>query len=229
MNIGAFQKFSLIEYPGKICAIVFCQGCNFRCPYCYNRELVLPDLFVPPLPEEDLLSFLAKRKGKLDAVTITGGEPALQPGLLAFVSRLKEMGYLVKVDTNGSMPDVLAEWIRSRQVDYIAMDIKGPLEKYGGITRSRIRPGTIRRSIGMLLDSGIDHEFRTTVVSPPLSREDILAAAGSIRGARRYVLQRFIASKTLDPSFMNAATLPDEDFRSLLEDLRAYIQEPALR
>jgi len=229
MKIGAFQRFSLIEYPGKICAIVFCQGCNFRCPYCYNRELVETGLFQPPLPEEEIVSFLAKRRGKLEAVTITGGEPSLQPDLMPFVSRLKGMEYLVKIDTNGSCPKVLEEWIRSGFVDYIAMDIKGPLEKYAEITRSGIEPDAILQSIRTLMTSGVDYEFRTTVVSSLLTREDILGIAATISGAKRYALQRFVASKTLDPSFMNRTTLSDDDFEHLTAALRSYVQSLILR
>jgi len=229
MRIGAFQKFSLIEYPGKICAIVFCQGCNFRCPYCYNRELVLPELFKPLLSDEDIFTFLSKRRGKLEAVTITGGEPAIQADLLTFVSRIKDMGYLVKIDTNGSMPDFMDEWIKSSNVDYIAMDIKGPLEKYVELTRSAISPDTILRSIGILLRSGIDYEFRTTVVSPLINREDILSIAQIIKGARRYILQRFVKTEILEPSLKGCSTMPEEDFQSLLGEIRTYVRETYLR
>lgn len=229
MRIGALQRFSLIEYPGKICAIVFCQGCNFRCPYCYNRELVLPELFQPPLSEEEVLAFLLKRRGKLEGVTITGGEPALQPGLLSFLSRIKELDYLVKVDTNGSFPDTLNEWIRSGLVDYIAMDIKGPLEKYEKITRTVIEPDRILRSVGILLSGDIDYEFRTTVVRSLLNVEDIRGIARLIQGAKRYALQRFLPSKTLDPLFMKDKTLSDEDFQLLMMEIRPCVNELLLR
>jgi len=229
MNIGAFQRFSLIEYPGKICAIVFCQGCNFRCPYCYNRELVDPSLFQTPISEEEILSFLDRRRGKLDAVTVTGGEPALQPDLKTFLSRLKEMGYLTKVDTNGSLPGLLEDWIRSGLVDYIAMDIKGPLDKYGEITRSASEPERILQSVRLLKTSGIDYEFRTTVVSPLLTPEDILRIAPLIEGARCYALQRFVASKTLDPSFMDKTSFSDEEIEGLTSALRPHVQSLILR
>jgi len=229
MKIGAVQRFSLIEYPGKISAIIFCQGCNFRCPYCYNRELVLPELFQPLLLEEDILDFLAKRRGKLEAVTITGGEPALQPDLNSFISRLKGMEYLVKVDTNGSIPIVLEEWIQSRLVDYIAMDIKGPLDKYGEITRSGIDPDKILQSIGILMASGVDYEFRTTVVQSLLTGDDILKIARLIAGAKRYALQRFLASKTLDDSFMDKRTFSDEAFDLLTAEIRPFVKSLILR
>jgi pyruvate formate lyase activating enzyme len=229
MKIGAFQRFSLIEYPGKISAIIFCQGCNFRCPYCYNRELVLPELFQPLLLEEEILDFLAKRRGKLEAVTITGGEPALQPDLNSFISRLKGMEYLVKVDTNGSIPNVLEEWIQSQLVDYIAMDIKGPLEKYGEITRSEIEPDKILQSIRILMSSVVDYEFRTTVVQSLLTGDDILKIARLIAGAKRYALQRFLASKTLDDSFMGKRTFSDEAFDLLTAEIRPFVKSLILR
>jgi pyruvate formate lyase activating enzyme len=229
MKIGAFQRFSLIEYPGKISAIIFCQGCNFRCPYCYNRELVLPELFQPLLLEGEILDFLAKRRGKLEAVTITGGEPALQPDLNSFISRLKGMEYLVKVDTNGSIPNVLEEWIQSQLVDYIAMDIKGPLEKYGEITRSGIEPDKILQSIRILMSSVVDYEFRTTVVQSLLTGDDILKIARLIAGAKRYALQRFLASKTLDDSFMGKRTFSDEAFDLLTAEIRPFVKSLILR
>jgi pyruvate formate lyase activating enzyme len=229
MNIGALQRFSLIEYPGKICAIVFCRGCNFRCPYCYNRELVDPVFFQPLISEAAILSFLARRRGKLEAVTMTGGEPALQPDLKAFLSRLKDMGYLTKVDTNGSFPARLEDWIRSGLVDYIAMDIKGPLEKYGEISRSDVKTENILESIRILKASGIDYEFRTTIVSSLLTPKDVLRIAPLIEGARRFALQRFVASKTLDPSFMDRTAFSDEEIEGLASVLRSHVQSLILR
>ncbi|OQX50761.1 MAG: anaerobic ribonucleoside-triphosphate reductase activating protein [Candidatus Cloacimonas sp. 4484_209] len=139
MKIGGFQKVSLIDYPGKICAIVFTRGCNFRCPYCHNPELVLPENYSPLIPEEEIFSFLEKRRGKLDAVEITGGEPTLQEDLTEFIRKIKEMGFLVKLDTNGSFPSVLEKVIYSGLVDYIAMDVKAPLEKYRQVRLQRGR------------------------------------------------------------------------------------------
>jgi len=147
MLIGGFQRFSLIDYPGKICAIVFTQGCNFRCPYCHNPELVNPELFEAPIPEGNILSFLANRKGKLDAVEITGGEPTLQPDLMDFMSELKNHQYLVKLDTNGSNPGIISEAIERDLVDYLAMDVKAPLERYQEITNSGVDPAKIEHSI----------------------------------------------------------------------------------
>ena len=159
MKIGGLQRISLIDYPGKICAIVFTQGCNFRCPYCHNPELVDPRQYGPAVKEEDVLSFLEKRKGKLEAVAVTGGEPMIQKNLDRFLEKVKGMGYLIKVDTNGSKPEVLEKVIRRRLVDYLAMDIKGPLERYAQIASVKVDTSKISRSIELITSSEIDHEF----------------------------------------------------------------------
>ena len=223
MRIGGFQKFSLIDYPGKICAIVFTQGCNFRCPYCHNPELVKPSLFGKTIPEEEIFSFLEKRKGKLDAVEITGGEPTLQKDLVDFIRRIKEIGYLVKLDTNGSNPEILLEIINHSLVDYIAMDIKAPLEKYKEVIHSVISPEKIKRSIRMIMNSDIRYEFRTTVVKSQLSKEDIINIGKLIEGAELYILQKFIPSKTLDPNFLNEKTYSDGEFKELKKDLEKLV------
>ncbi len=145
MKIGALQKFSLIDYPGKVCAIIFTVGCNFRCGYCHNPELVDPKQFPKPMPEEKIISFLQKRKGKLEAITITGGEPTLQPDLLSFLEQVKRHGYLVKLDTNGTNPNMLQQTIKDKLVDYIAMDIKGPLDRYREIVLRC--PASLRRQV----------------------------------------------------------------------------------
>lgn len=223
MSIGGFQKFSLIDYPGKICAIVFTQGCNFRCQYCHNPELVKPSLFGKTIPEEEILSFLEKRKGKLDAVEITGGEPTLQKDLVDFMQRIKEMGYLVKLDTNGSNPEILEIIINHELVDYIAMDIKAPLEKYKEVTHSVISPEKIKRSIRVIMNSDIKYEFRTTVVKSQLSKEDIINIGKLIEGAELYILQKFIPSKTLDPNFLNEKTYSDGELGSLKKKLEKFV------
>ena len=130
MKIGGLQKVSLIDYPGMISAIIFSQGCNFRCSYCHNPGLVDPDLFQPCMKEKDVLDFLQTRRGKLDAVAITGGEPTIQNNLMPFIKQIKKMGFAVKLDTNGSKPQVIKALLSEKLLDYIAMDIKAPLEKY---------------------------------------------------------------------------------------------------
>lgn len=229
MKIGGLQKVSLIEYPGKIGAVIFTQGCNFRCPYCHNPELVDPGLYGNCLAEEDIFSFLEKRRGKLEAVTVTGGEPTLQDDLPVFLERIKGMGYLVKIDSNGSHPDMLEGLTRGKLVDYIAMDVKAPLEKYEKITAARIDHSKIKRSIDMIIALGIDYEFRTTVPRSMLEMEDVLAIGRLIKNARRYIIQKFVPSKTLNPSFVNDTSYSDEDLSVLKKKLEKNIQIVAVR
>ncbi len=221
MIIGGFQKFSLIDYPGKLSCIVFTQGCNFRCPYCHNPELI--PFTLGRVEEKTVLSFLEKRKEKIDAVVITGGEPTMQQGLLKFIQKIRGRGYLIKLDTNGSNPKMLETIINHSLVDYIAMDIKAPLEKYNVITHSLVCSERIRESIGLIMHSGIKYEFRTTVVKSQLSKKDILSIGKLIEGAELYILQKFIPSKTLDPNFSNEKTYSDEELRSLKRKLEKFV------
>ncbi len=229
MQIGGLQKFSLIDYPGKICAVVFTQGCDFRCPYCHNPELANPGLYEKCLPEKDIFDFLSKRMGKLDAVTITGGEPTIHSDLIEFVERVRSMGFLVKVDTNGSHPEVLKRLIDSNLIDYIAMDVKAPLERYAEITGSGINPANIEKSIGLIMNSAIDYEFRTTIVRSLLCEKDLLKIGEAIKGAGKLFLQRFVPSKTLDKSFAMEKTYSDEEFEGLKELLKGYVDNVAVR
>ncbi len=229
MNIGGLQKVSLMDYPGKISAVVFTQGCNFRCPYCHNPELVLPELYQECLPEEEIFSYLEKRRGKLEAVAITGGEPAIQKDILSFARRVKAMGYLLKMDTNGSMPEVLKELIRCRLLDYIAMDLKAPLKKYAAVTRTKINGKTILRSIETVAASGLNHEFRTTIVKSQLNEADILAIVNLIGKAPLYVLQRYEATKPLDKNFLFEATYSKEELGALKLKLGKKIAQVVIR
>jgi len=214
MKIGALQKTSLIEYPGKISSVVFAQGCNFRCPYCHNPELVNPALFTHPLDQEEVFSFLKARRGRCDAVVITGGEPCIQPGLLLFMKTVREMGYLVKLDTNGSCPEVLSDAIASGLVDFIAMDVKAPLSRYQEVTRCACDPGSVAESIGIIMSSGLPSEFRTTMVRELLGLQDIAEIGRMIAGAPRYVLQRFVASKHVDEHFRDAGSFSEQEIEA---------------
>ncbi len=231
MNIGGFQRFSLIDYPGKICAIVFTQGCNFRCPYCHNPELVNPKLFEAPIPEKEVLSFLANRRGKLDAVEITGGEPTLQPDLIDFIREIKDIGYLVKLDTNGSKPEILSKAIEDGIVDYLAMDVKAPLERYHEITNSGVDPANIKESIELIKSSGLDYEFRTTVVKSQLGKRDILEIAWLIRGSKRYILQKFVPLKVLNSNFRDEVVYTDDELEYLRDAVKreGYVAECVVR
>lgn len=229
MIIGSMQRFSLIDYPGKICAIVFTQGCNFRCPYCHNPELVNPEEFGESIAHDEIFSFLKKRMGKIDAVSITGGEPMLQKDLVQFIRKVKNLGYLVKIDTNGSVPEVLEELIGQRLLDWIAMDVKAPLDKYKKITRTSVNTGSIEKSIRLVMNSGIDYEFRTTVVKSLLNEDDIEKIGMLIKGADRYVLQKFVPSKTLNPKFMDKETFAETEFKRTFKILNKLVHSVIIR
>jgi len=229
MIIGGFQKFSLIDYPDKICAIVFTQGCNFRCPYCHNPELVDPKKFGIELKEAEILSFLDRRKGKLNAVTITGGEPLLQLDLSTFLSEIKRLGYLVKLDTNGSFPSRLEGIMQSKFIDYIAMDIKTSLDKYHQVIKRKIDTRKILDSIRLIMDSGLDYEFRTTVVKALFEKDDFYKIGQLIKNARLYVLQKFVPSKTLDDTFLDMKSCTDEELDCFKEIMEGFVQRCFIR
>ncbi len=203
MKVGGLQKVSLIDYPGLISSVIFLQGCNFRCSYCHNPELVEPGLFQHCIPEKEILAFLQMRRGKIDAVTVTGGEPTIQNDLSCLIKQLKEMGFAVKLDTNGSRPQVVKTLLAKKLLDFIAMDIKGPLEKYAGIAGVPVVAENIVQSIKYIRQSGIPHEFRTTIVRSQLTEKDISKIAAMIPEDRRYVLQKFIPGKTLNKKFLH--------------------------
>jgi len=211
MRIAYMQRTSLIDYPGKISAIVFTQGCNFRCPYCHNPELVDPKLLTEPMKMDEVFDFFERRRGKLDACVITGGEPCLQKDLAQFMKEIKKKGFLVKLDTNGSKPDVVKTCLDQGLVDYIAMDIKAPLGKYNQVAGVDVDTKAIERSIELIMASAPNYEFRTTVVKSLLTEDDIIEIGTIIRGARLYIIQKFVASKTLDDDYLTKETYSDED------------------
>jgi pyruvate formate lyase activating enzyme len=230
MIIGGFQRFSLIDYPGRICAIVFTQGCNFRCPYCHNPELVEKNPSGgQAVRQEEVLSFLEVRKGKLEAITITGGEPLVQTDIGDFLSSVKALGYLVKLDTNGSFPSRLETILKANTVDYIAMDIKAPIDKYEQVVRRSIDKEQILSSIKLIMERAPDYEFRTTVVKSLLEEDDFLEIAKMIQGSRLYVLQRFVPSKLLDDRFLDADTYSDNELNSIRDTMDGYVKQCIIR
>ncbi len=188
MKLGGLVKFTLIDFPGRPAAIVFTQGCNFRCRYCHNPELVYPHLFTPSVPEEEIWSFLKRRQGTLEGVVVSGGEPTLQADLVPFMSRLKEMGYKTKLDTNGSRPEVLRELIDKKLVDFIAMDLKAPFEKYVDITGVEVNSTVLQQSMDLILQSGLEYQFRTTYDKEVLNDNDI-ATLSKLTDGKNYKVQ----------------------------------------
>jgi pyruvate formate lyase activating enzyme len=216
MQIGGLIKLSLVDYPGKTAAVIFTQSCNFRCPYCHNKELVIPSCFQELIPEEEVISFLVKRKDVLGGVVVTGGEPTLQKDLLAFLRRVQHLGYQVKLDTNGSRPDVLKGIIKENLVNFIAMDVKAPLESYEKLAGVPVATKLIEESIAIIKGSGIKHQFRTTIVKTLLGNEDFSKLAHLVAGAQSYVLQNFTAQETvLDPAMTVGGTFLQDEFVNL--------------
>ena len=198
MRFGGLQKNSLIDYPGKISCVIFVSGCNFHCPFCHNPGLIPPsDVY----KEAEIFDFLQKRKSFLDAVVVSGGEPTLQKDLPSFCRKIKSLGYSVKVDTNGSRPELLREVIESGLVDYLAMDLKADPDRYDPMISDAIRPGTIQESVRLILDSGIDHEFRTTCVKPFIDKSVLERLRDLIEGAQLYAIQQFRSDTVLNPEF----------------------------
>ena len=203
MRIGGFQRFSLADFPGRISAIIFTIGCGFRCPYCHNPELVDAGRAPAEIPLAEILLFLDSRKGQVDGVVVTGGEPTLHGDLPDFLSGIKRRGFAVKLDTNGTNAEMLADLIGRGLLDYIAMDIKAPLQEYARVVRAPVDTESLRRSIELILRSGVDHEFRTTWLESLVSIEEMGEIAELVRGCRRFIVQRFQPTKALDPALID--------------------------
>lgn len=192
MQIHGFQKTTLLDFPGYVASTIFCGGCNFRCPYCHNGDLVLHPKAVPIIPEEEIFDHLKKRRGILDGVCITGGEPTLQPDLEEFICKVRKLGLKVKLDTNGYCSEVLMDLCKKKLVDYVAMDIKGAPEQYEEITG--VKPwdfNRIQASIYFLMSGQTPYEFRTTVVKELHSAEDMRKISHWVSGAKAYYLQNY--------------------------------------
>lgn len=205
MIICGLQKLTLLDYPGKMSCIIFTKGCDFRCPFCHNASLVVNTQVnddrsydIEPISEAEIFSFLKKRKGILEGVVITGGEPTLQKDLISFISAIKELGYNVKLDTNGNHPQVIKDLLQLNLIDYIAMDIKNCKEKYSRtIGLSKFDITNIIHSVDIIKNSDIDYEFRTTVVEAFHKEEDFESIGKWIAGAKAYYLQNFVDSGDL--------------------------------
>ena len=228
MIFGGLEKVSLIDYPGKVAAMVYTIGCNFRCPYCHNPELV-DETVSTRFSEEDVLLFLRSRVGLLQGLVITGGEPTIHSELPEFIEKVKALGFLVKLDSNGTSPSMLQGLIKGELVDYIAMDIKAPLRKYSGTVGRPVDTSAIHESVKLLIEGRIDYEFRTTVVKSLLTPDDIREIGKEIHGAKAYYLQRFIPTKILNPQFRRKTTYNDEELLALQDELRIHVHHCGIR
>lgn len=197
--IKGVVESSFIDYPGKISLVIFTAGCNFHCHYCHNPELVNPS---PPfITEEEVLKKIESKEEWIDGVVITGGEPTLHKDLPEFIKKIKKFGLLVKLDTNGSNPEMLKKIIEEKLVDYIAMDVKAPLEEYSRITQMECNPDLIKQSIKLIRESGIEYEFRTTILPSLIKEEDLVKIGYLLEGSDLLVIQTFRNDKTLDEDY----------------------------
>ncbi len=228
MRICGLNKTTLLDYPGHVAATVFLGGCNFRCPFCQNGDLVLKPEGQPAIEKEAVMAFLRKRKGVLTGVCITGGEPTIERGLEELIEEIKDIGYLLKLDTNGYCPEVIRKLTEKGLVDYIAMDIKNDLKKYGETVGIQgIDAGRIMDSIRWIINGKTDYEFRTTVVKELHGREDMSAIGKAIKGAKAYFLQGYQESGgVIAPGFH---AYGKEEMEELAEWVRPFVPNVQLR
>jgi len=219
----AFQPSSMLDWPGKICSVLFLSGCNFRCPYCHNPELIEAGEAADNIAWDDLARYLNERKGWIDGVSITGGEPTIHADLPRLCESLRDLGMAVKLDTNGSRPRLLAEMLSRGLVDFVAMDLKTSIERYAEVTRRPVDPSCIGDSIDAIIGSGVEHEFRCTVVPGLVGLEDLESLAERIAGARKFVLQQFRSETTLDPAYAGAVGYPEETMMKWAEALSRQV------
>jgi len=236
MRIGGLQKLTLIDFPDTLACTVFLAGCNFRCPWCYSPELVLPQYIQeqPGIEEKEFFHFLNSKKGLIDGVVICGGEPTLQEGLPLFCSKIKNLGYKVKLDTNGSNPAMLEKLLQLKLVDYVAMDVKAPKTRYVQAVGFANDSGyylaeKIEKSISLLKNSSIDYEFRTTVVPGVHSKKDIVEIALWLKPAKRYFLQNFRPEKTLNPLFERYVPFEKEEMYQMREAIMPFFDMVGVR
>ena len=201
MLIGAIDKFTLIDFPGHIAAIIFTQGCNFRCPFCHNPELVLPEKFEKPISLKEVLTFLEKRKNLLDGVEFTGGEPTLHKDLLEIMRMIKEMGYAIKLDTNGTNPLILKKAFSEKLIDYVAMDVKSSFEKYNEIAGVSVDTENLKKSVELIKKYAPEYEFRTTVINGFHNKEEMEKIGKIVENAKQYFIQKPHFDKTVSENF----------------------------
>jgi pyruvate formate lyase activating enzyme len=220
VRLAHYEPLSLGDFPGRLATTVFTVGCNFTCPYCHNPELVRVTEATPQLTDEAFFSFLERRRGKLNGVCITGGEPTLHADLPSFIQRIRALGYAVKLDTNGSNPEILAHLLDNRSLDYVAMDVKATPLRYANVTGSPCARVLAEVSISLLGEHDIAHEFRTTVLPRLFGENDLDDIASMLPDGSEYVIQNFVLSKTLDKDFANCRGFEP----SVLEDFASHLR-----
>ena len=225
VEIKGLEKFASRDFPGHISATVFLGGCNFRCPFCHNADLVLAPGSLETIPFDFFLAFLDGRKGWLEGVCFSGGEPFLHGEVEALFRVVKERGLLVKADTNGSFPDRLEALLALGLVDRVAMDIKAPLERYREVTRSMIDVEKIVRSADLLKASGLKHTFRTTVVPGLVGKDDVVKIGEWLAGAGHYLIQQFVPQTTIDPAYLEVKPYGRPELEAIVAAAKPYFGE----
>ncbi len=229
VSIKGVQKTSLIDYEPYIASVVFLAGCNFKCPYCQNPDLALDKPELPIIPEEEALKFLEERKKWIDGVCISGGEPTIQKDLPEFIEKIKSIGLKVKLDTNGSNPKMLKELIDKKLIDYIAMDIKAPTGKYAGVVKLRVNTEHIKKSVDIIKNSGIGHEFRMTVVPTITGEDDIKEIGEWLKGGKRFFIQQFQPKTCLNKDFENIKPYTKEELERFMKIAKPYFELVGMR
>ena len=225
VEIKGLEKFAPKDFPGYISSTIFLGGCNFRCPFCHNSDLVLRPEILPTLPLDYFLSFLDSRKGWLEGICISGGEPLLHDDLETLLILMKDRNLLVKVDTNGSFPSRLEDLIKKKLVDHIAMDVKAPLARYQEVTRAAVNEEDIVRSVDIIKNSGLGYVFRTTLVPGLVGPEDIKQICQMLNGAKIYQLQQFVPLNTLDSHYLQKKPYRREEVQGLAKIAEPYFSE----
>jgi len=229
MEFGGIQKTSFVDYPAKIAVVLFTKGCNYACPYCHNPSLSAPDEKTPCITEEEALEVLRKRRKYADALVVSGGEPTLHKDLPVFLSKARAIGYLVKLDTNGSNPDFLSQLLSEGLVDYVALDLKAVPEDYPLLTRSKSEAENVKKSAEATKKSGVDYEFRTTVAHEMLTPQKMRRICEWIGGGKKLFLQRFRPGNCLNAEWNNKNEPTDAEMNALLETAKPFFKEVKVR
>lgn len=225
VKIKGLEKFAPKDFPGHISSTVFLGGCNFRCPYCHNSDLVLRAETLPTFPMDYFLSFLDSRKNWLEAICITGGEPLLHQELEVLLSLIKERNLLVKIDTNGSFPLRLEELVQKKLIDYVAMDVKAPLERYEEVVKSEVKTKDIVKSIEIIKNSSLDYIFRTTMVPGLVDSDDLKKMSQILKGAKIFQIQQFVPHNTIDSQYEQIIPYSKQEIQVFSKIAEPYFEE----
>ncbi len=227
--IKGLQKTSLIDYPAKIVSTVFLADCNFRCPYCHNPELIENPDELPTINEEEIIEHLKNKRKWLDGICISGGEPTIHKKLVDFIKKIKKENFLVKLDTNGTNPEMIKEVLDNKLVDFISMDIKTCLDKYEKVAKVKVNKEDIQKSVDLIRNSKIDYEFRTTILPKLHSEEDIIKMGGWLKGSKKFVLQQFKPGRCLDKSYEKMKSFTKEEIEKFKKVLEPFFDNVDIR